>query len=55
MNSNLKRLLTACVVVTSAIQVAAGSADKYDAQIEALLKKMTLLEKLGQLNFISNP
>ncbi|MFI3279473.1 MAG: beta-glucosidase BglX [Rikenellaceae bacterium] len=55
MNTNLKRLLTACVVATSVIQVAAGSADKYDTQIEALLSKMTLQEKLGQLNLISNP
>ncbi len=55
MNLNLKRLLMLSVVAASCCQMAIGSSDKYEDRIEELLSKMTLEEKLGQLNLISNP
>ncbi|MFI3285842.1 MAG: beta-glucosidase BglX [Rikenellaceae bacterium] len=55
MNTYIKRLLGLCFVATLVSNVALGSPDKYDKQIEELISKMTLEEKLGQLNLISNP
>lgn len=55
MNANLKRLLVLCVASSSVFQMALGATDNHEAKIEALLEKMTLKEKIGQLNLISNP
>ncbi len=49
----IKRLLATMLLAGAVVQ--SGVANNYDTKIEKLMKKMTLEEKLGQLNLISNP
>lgn len=49
----IKRLLTLVFVALSFVQL--SYAQNYDNKIKKLMKKMTLEEKIGQLNLISNP
>ncbi len=55
MNINFKKFLILTVATVSVLGISCSSSDQQDDRVKALLSKMTLEEKIGQLNLISNP